>query len=304
MTSVAPEDANKIKEIIDKKIEETLPLVGESLTSNPKFEELLYKELLFFYRKTLKSNFDIEVSDDKNTVTITSYNSFVDCSKEDFNGKNKTFLRTIITIEGDYLVVDYNQGVLFDRSLLEKQGIYAEMPYESKMETYYSKKYVNKDGIELSENNYSDVYHFSDESNYVDVRERTMSSFHKPLFYLNCLASIPIHVMKAIVRNTYRKEDSLAVIHSNVATATMDGYEDIKSGLYLASADFPEMLRGKVLFAKTSDSSDRSFDIVDNYAENIEKAYEKAKEEFKKEFENSELKNTNPGIYEEIKMKL
>jgi hypothetical protein len=304
MTSVAPEDASKVKEIINKKIEETLPLVGEELTNNPKFEELLYKELLFFYRKTLKNDFDIEVSDDKNTVTITSFSSFADCTKKDFNGKNKTFLRTIITIEGDYLVVDYNQGVLFDRSLLEKQGIYAEMPYESKLETYYSKKYVNKEGIELSENNYSDVYHFSDESNYVDVRERTMSSFHKPLFYMNCLASIPIHVMKAIVRNTYRKEDSLAIIHSNVATATMDGYEDIKSGLYLASADFPEMLRGKVLIAKTMDSDDRSFDIVDNYAENIEKAYEKAKEEFKKEFENSELKDTNPGIYEEINKKL
>jgi hypothetical protein len=304
MTSVAPEDANKIKEVIDKKIDETLPLVGEKLTSNPKFRELLYKELLFFYRKTLKDDFDIEVSDDKNTITITSYNSFADCSEKDLNGKNKTFLRTIITIEGDYLVVDYNQGVLFDRSQLEKKGIYAEMPYESKMETYYSKKYVDKNGIEMSENNYSDVYHFSDESNYVDLRERTMSSFHKPLFYINCLASIPIHVMKATVRNTYRKEDSLAIIHSNVATATMDGYEDIKSGLYSASAEFPEMIRGKVLFAKTSDSADRSFDIVDNYAENIEKAYEKVKEEYKKEIEKSELKKTNPNIYEELIKKL
>ncbi len=304
MTSVAPEDANKIKEVIDKKIDETLPSIGEKLTKNPKFRELLYKELLFFYRKTLKDNYDIEISDDKNTVTITSYNSFADCSEKDLNGKNKTFLRTIITIEGDYLVVDYNQGVLFDRSQLEKKGIYAEMPYESKMETYYSKKYVDKDGIEMSENNYSDVYHFSDESNYVDLRERTMSSFHKPLFYMNCLASIPIHVMKATVRNTYRKDDSLAIIHSNVATATMDGYEDIKSGLYSASAEFPEMLRGKVLFAKTSDSADRSFDIIDNYAESIEKAYEKVKEEFKKELEKSDFKNTNSSIYEAMMKKM
>ncbi len=304
MTSVAPEDASKTKEIIDKKIEETLPLVSEKLSSNPKFRDFFYKELLFFYRKTLKDNFDIEVSDDKDTVTITNYNSYVDCSKDDFNGKNKTFMRTIITNEDDYLVVDYNQGVLFDRSLLEKQGIYAEMPYESKLETYYSKKYVDKDGIELSENNYTDVYHFSDESNYVDIRERTMSSFHKPLFYMNCLASIPIHVMKATVRNTYRKPDSLAVIHSNVATATMDGYEDIKSGLYSASVEFPEMIRGTTLFAKTSDTNDRSFDIIDNYAENIEKAYEKVKEDFKNGIEKSELKTTNPDIYEAIVKKL
>ena len=303
MASVTPENMLEVKEFFRTTIKDVKGQLNSKIVNNPKFEEVFFKEMAYFHRKTLNINFDVVVSEDKNSVSITSYSPVVDCSRPEFRGKNKAFLRSVFYLKDNNLVCEYNQGVLFDRRTLEKNGIRVELAYESKLETNYSTKYFDEFGIEYSFNSFSDVYPFDDESDDIDLREKTMSSFHKPVFSEYKLAEIPIHIMNASVRNTYRKKGSLAVIHSNVGTATRDGYKDITCALFVCHTTIPEMLRGGVMFAKTSEKSNNNnfrFGIVNDYSDTIENAYIKAREEFKKGIEQSSLKEYSKKTYDAL----
>ena len=288
------EKDDKFKEYYD----EIKDKLNKKIVDNPKFEELFFKELNFFFRKTLSIDYVIEVSEDSNSLTITSFNPVYDC-KEEFRGKNRSFLRTIFKLKDDNLVCDFNQGTLFDRKELEKSGMKAKLKYETKIETNYSTRFFDKDGIEYSDNSYSDVYHFDDDIEDIDLRERTMSSFHKPTFNEYQFPKMAIHVMHANVRNTYRKNDSLGIIHSNVAVATPDGYSNIVCALFTAHPSYPEMIRGGLMFARTPETNDGNykFELTNNYASNMDEAYKKATLEFKNGVLESNLKEYNEKIY-------
>ncbi len=301
MSNVSPVNMLEVKDFFRKTIMDVKGKLNPLMVNNPKFEELFFKELSFFYSKTRSINIEVLVSQDKNSVTITSYDPVVDCKKVEFRGNNKAFLRTIFYLKEDNLVCDYNQGVLFNRKILEKNGIYTSLDYESKLEVNYSMRFFDAFGIEYADNSFTDVYHYDSVSDDVNLREQIMSSFHKPLFYEYSLATIPIHVMKASVRNTYRKKDSLGIIHSNIGTATRDGYKDVVGALYSCHTAIPEMLRGKQVFAKTDVNSPFfKFQIVDNYAPTLNEAYVKVQKEFKKGVENSNLKDYSLKTYNEI----
>ncbi len=306
MASVNPEDLLETKEFFRSTIKDIKGELNPLMVNNPKFEELLYNELLFYVRKTGSIDFDIVISDDKNSVTITSYNQIQVCNIEDLSDKNRTFMKTVFSLKDTNLLCDYSQGVLFDRKDLENQGIRVELSYEAKLETFYSMRYFNQYGVEYSNNSYSDVYPFDDKSDDIDLRERVMSSFHKPVFNEYKLASIPIHVVKASVRNTYRKEEYLSVIHSNVGTATRDGYKDVNCRLYTCHPLTPEFLRGESLIARSSGDIVRGFrfEIENGYANSFEEAYSKAQQEFKDSIKDLELKESNSKIYNYLMEKL
>jgi hypothetical protein len=299
MTGVKPEDLLETKEFFRTTIKDIKGEINPLMVSNPKFEELLYNELLFYVRKTGNIDFDIVVSDDKNSVTITSYCPIQECGIKELNDKNRAFMKTIFFLKDTNLVCDYNQGVLFDREELEKQGMRVELSYESKLETFYSTRFFNQYGVEYSNNQYSDVYPFDDFAEDIDLRERVMSSFHKPIFNEYKLASIPIHVMKASVRNTYRKEEYISVIHSNIGIATRDGYKDVNCGLFTCHPLTPEYLRGESVIAKSKGDVVRGFrfEIENDYANSFEEAYSKAQQEFKESIKDLELKDSNSKIY-------
>ena len=299
MTSINPEDLLETKEFFRSTIKDIKGELNPLIVNNPKFEELLYNELLFYVRKTGNIDFDIAVSDDKNILTITSYSKIQECNVDALKEKNRAFMKTIFSLKDTNLVCDYNQGVLFDREELEKQGMRVELSYESKLETYYSTRYFNQYGVEYSNNQYSDVYPFDDYSSDIDLRERVMSSFHKPVFNEYKLANIPIHVMKASVRNTYRKEEYLSIVHSNIGTATREGYKDVNCGLYTCHPLTPEFLRGESLIARSSGDIVRGFrfEIENGYANSFEEAYNKAQQEFKEGIKDLELKESNSKIY-------
>lgn len=301
MSNPNPVSMLEVKDFFRTTIKDVESKLNPLIVNNPKFNELLFKELSFYYNKTQSIEMEIVVSDDKNSVTITSSQPVVDCRMKEFRGNNKSFLRTDFYLNGDNLVCDYNQGVLFDRKILEKNNIYTKLDYESKLEVNYSMRFFDAYGIEYSDNSFTDVYHYDNESSEVNLKEQVMSSFHKPLFYEYSLATIPIHVMKASVRNTYRKKDSLGIIHSNVGTATTDGYKDVMGALFTCHTAVPEMLRGKELFAKTNINSPLfKFDVVSSYASNLEDAHMKAQKEFKEGVEESNLKSYSLGTYNEI----
>lgn len=301
MSNVNPVNMLEVKDFFRKTIKDVEGKLNPLIVNNPKFEELFFKELSFFYSKTQSIDIEVLVSQDNNSVTITSYNPVVDCRNVEFRGNNKAFLRTFFYLKDDNLVCDYSQGVLFNRKILEKNGIYTNLDYESKLEVNYSMRFFDAVGIEYSDNSFTDVYHYDDVADDVNLREQIMSSFHKPLFYEYSLATIPIHVMKASVRNTYRKKDSLGIIHSNIGTATRDGYKDVVGALYSCHAAIPEMLRGKQVFAKTNVNSPFfKFQIVDNFAPTLDEACRKVQKEFKEGVENSHLKDYSLKTYNEI----
>ena len=289
----------EIKEFFRNTVIDVKGKLNSAIVNSPKFEEQFFKELAYFYSKTQNINFDVVVADDKNSVSITSYSPVVDCVNPLFRGKNKAFVRSVFSLSGDNLVCDFSQGVLFERKLIEESGVRVELDYEAKLETNYSVRYFDVDGIEYSDNSFSDVYPFTDEVEDVDLRERTLSSFHKPIFNEFQLPSIPIHVMKGMARNTYRKKGSFAVIHSNVGVATREGYKEVSSSLYACHPSIPEMLRGGEMFAKTT-GNDFKFEILNNYAPDMKQAYDKARNDLRKHLNDSNLKEYSKRTFDSL----
>ena len=286
----------ELKDFFRNSVNSVKEKINPVIVNNPIFEELLYKELSYFYGKTLSTNFDIVVSDDKNSVSITSFNPIVDFGNVALREKNSGFIKSVFYLENNNLVCDYNQGVLFDRKSIEESGIRTKVAYETKLETNYSRRYFDENGIEYSDNSFSDIYKFDYDKNEIDLRELVMSSFHKPQFSEYLLPTIPIHVMKGMARNTYRKKGSMAVIHSNIGIATSFGYKRVSSSLYACHPTIPEMLRGGILFAKT-DEDDFRFNLVGDYAPDMQKCYERAKNELKEAIINSNLKEYSEKTY-------
>ena len=299
MATITPEQMLETKNFFRTTIKDVRGKLNPVLINNPKFDEILYNELFFFVRKIGSTEMEVKVADDNNSVSIISYKPLLECSFPEFNGKNRAYMKTVIYLKDNNLVDEFNQGVLLDRKLIEANGMRAELQYQSKLETYYSVKYLTENGVEYSNSSYSDVYAFDDISDEIDLRERTLSSFHKPTFNEFQLPVIPIHVLGAKVRNTYRKLDSLAVIHSNVALGTRDGYKDVHCALFTCHPSMPELLRGAKMFAKSYGNAIMGFrfDLIDDYAPTMAEAYEKARTEFKKAIENCNLKEFNINMY-------
>ncbi len=267
-------DRINLREIFDS--------VDESLLRHPKFEESLMKEINYIYIKTSNSDVHVDVSLDKKSVIITSNKPVVDCSIPEFRGNNRAFIISKIYLNGENLYIDYSQGVLFDREKLEELGLRTTAIYESKFETLYLLKCFNKYGIEYSNSSYSDSYPLKQKEREVDVREQTLSSFHKPVFNEFKLPKGSIHILEANVRNTYKKEGEYSVIHTNVAKITNEGYKDVSCALFTTHFLFPEMLRGDKIIAKAIIHEGKYvFCVEGNYADTVEKAIERAREELR-----------------------
>ena len=294
-----PELEIEKKELYKTTLSEIKGTLNPEIFKNPVFEEMFFKEFNFFIFKTQSTNLDVIVAEDKNSLSITSYAPVTDCNPL-FVGKNKSFLRTVFFLEDNNLVIEYNQGVLYNRADIESAGDKVRLDYEAKLETNYSSKVFDKDGIQISDNSFVDCYPFDDKPEDIDLRERVMSSFHKPEFKIKGFPKIPIHVINATIRNTYRKYDSLGIIHSNMGIATRDGYKDLLCGLYTCSLDRPELLRGLNRFAQASgkNNAELKFEIVNDYAPDLTKAYEKALKEFKEAMEISNLSEFSKKTYD------
>lgn len=264
--------------------------LDSSLLKNPKFEDIFSKELNYYYYKTKNLNIDVKVSFDKKSVSITSFDPVLDCTIPEFRGKNKAYINTKFYLKDDNMYVEYAQGVLFDKEELKKNGMLTSSIYESKFETLYSLKCYNKYGIEYSNSSYSDVYPLSQKVDDINVSEQTQSSFHKPTFNEFKLPKPSIHVLNAIVRNTYRKEGSLSIIHANNAIITSDGYKDVACSLFTTHFMFPDMLRGDRMIAKAEEFEGKYvFTIDEKYAATIEEGYEKAKKELAEKLYSEEI---------------
>lgn len=273
----------EIKEKIKSILEDVKPKLNEKLVENPRFDDVVTKELNYIYRRTATLDVNTEISLDKNYVTFTCGAPVIDCSLPEFAGLNKTFIKTVISLKGDDMHVEYNQGVLFDREELEKHNMKTHLKYESKLETYYALKCYTKEGIEYSNNSYADSYPLSEKMNDVILRDKISSSFYRPEFYEYSLAKIPIHVLGAQVRNTYRKKDQIEVIHNNYAIATKDGYEGVNCSLVSCSTTFPENIIGEDNIATSIETDGKYVFVVDKaFAETVEEGMKKAKENLKK----------------------
>lgn len=276
--------ASDIKNHFSQILEDTKKKLNPIMINNPKFDELFTRELEYVWYKTDSLDFQVNVSPNGDFVSIISNKPIVDCTLSEFRGNNIAFIKTDFKLLEDNLLIEYNQGVLFDRKLLEKSGFRAIMQYETRFETYYTIKCVNKDGVEYSNSSYIDNYPLNDKSSDINVKEKTLSSFYKPSFYENKLPKASIHMLEASVRNTYRKKGSYAVIHNNVAKVTRDGYKDVNCSLAKVHPLFPDLLRGEKILARTTPTNGKYiFQIQDNYAGSIEELYQKASDDLKKE---------------------
>ncbi len=290
--------------IFHKYIDSCIGQIDKKLSNNPKFLELFMKELNFLYRKTQNTTYSVQVNPEGTSVSITSYNPLVDCGIA-FRNRNRGFFRTTISLVGDNMKLEYCQGVLFDRKTLDEKGMRVNFQYGSKMETEYTCNYYDSNGIEYSNSSYKDINYFDDSSKDIDLREKVMSSLYKPVFSEYQLAVKPVHIVRANIRNTYRRNESLAIIHSNVCFADRKGYHDLVCSLYTSHPLFPEMLRGAALIAKTSgEDNNLKFDIVSNYADNFDDLYQKAYNEFKEGLATSPLALKNSTMFDALVKRL
>lgn len=271
-----------LKTVKNQQLEKVKQELDPTLANNPSFDDVFLKELKYICFKTHSIDVDIDISHDKKQVSLTSLTPVMTCSVDKLNGTNKSYINSKIYVNNKDMIVEYNQGVVFDRRRLEKQGFKSYALFESRLETYYSLSCYDEFGFEYSDSSYIDSYPVSKRVVDIDVKEEMESSFHKPEFNLNMLPKSPIHVINAEARNTYRKKGSYSVIHTNMATITPEGYKDVKCGLYTTHYLTPELLRGEKRIARAVEHEGRYIFIIDrNYADSIEEGYKRAKRELK-----------------------
>jgi hypothetical protein len=274
-----------------------LSILNTNLTSNPKFMEAFTRELKYVVYKTHSDDFNIYTSPNGDSVTIMSTKPMADCAIKDFNGANSSFINIVIRLNGDDLYDEYSQGVIFDRKKVEESGIRTLAHYETKLETTYFLSCYTKDGIEFSNSSFSDNYPLKVKTKEVDLRDQVLSSFHKPVFMENSLPKAPIHILKAKARNTYRKKDNLSVIHTNMATMTANGYEDVLCSLHAVHPLYPDLLRGSSLIAKSIEQDGKFIFIADEtYAKTVEEGFAKARKEALQNLEQSK-ESINETVY-------
>ena len=272
-------------------------ILDPSLTNNPKFMEIFTKEVKYVRYKTNSDNFYIYTSQDGKEVTILSTNPVIDCALKEFNGENSSFIYIVIRLNGNDLYDEYSQGVLFDRKKIEQTGMRTVARYESKLETTYYLNCYNQNGIEYSNSSFTDTYPLRQKRNEIDLRDQVLSSFHKPVFMESALPKAPIHILKAKARNTYRKKNEISIIHTNLATITTKGYEDVVCCLHAVHPLFPDLLRGSDLIAKSVEQNGKYIFVVDtNYAPSVEEGYKRAKRDTRINLEQSR-ENLNDEVY-------
>ena len=275
-----------VEEIKNPKLEQAKKELDSLLANNPSFDDVFLKELRYLSYKTQDDNIEMKISDDKKSVSLTTFSPIVDYSIPDFKGSNESYINSKIYLKDDNMILETSQGVLFDRKELEKSGYTTYAVYESKLETLYSYYCYDKYGFEYSNSSYSDTYPINKPMEELNAMEQTNSSFHKPEFYEYMLPKHPIHMLGASVRNVYRKKGSYAVIHANVAKITTRGYENVNCALYTTHYLTPKLLRGEKKIAKSVEHEGRYIFIIDKkYAESVEEGYNKAREELKNELE-------------------
>ena len=293
-------NSNEVKEKFKGILEDIKGKINKDIVSNPKFDEYFLNELDYIYSKT--NNIDIKVypAFDNNSVSIINNAPLTDCAKEEFNGNNKNMFKTTFYLKNGNLFIDYDQGTLVDREVLEMANLKSSFKYESKLETNYSMRCFTKKGVEYSNNSYSDSYFLGTKSESTNMKDAVLSSFHKPIFSEYKLAKTPIHVLNATVRNTYRKKGEFGVIHTNHAICTSKGYENVICSLYTVHPMFPELLRGETKIAKSIEKDGKYIFVVENdYSKNVTEGIKKANTEFKKALEEQKEK-IDKNIYDDI----
>ena len=294
------EDNNDLAEKFNNILEEVKGKINKSIVENEKFETLFINELNFMHFKTSSTDIDVDIALDKNYVSLICNAPLINCARNEFDGKNKNFFKTTFYIKNDNLFVEYDQGTLFDKNELEKNGFKASTTYNSKLEVNYSMRCFTKEGIEYSNSSYKDCYLMDVVYDEANLKEIVLSSFHKPIFSEYKLAKSPIHLLSANIRNTYRKLEEYAIIHTNAGKCTKEGYKDVCCLLYSAHPMFPDLLRGESRIAKTVEMDGKYvFVIENNYAENVNAGIEKAKKFFKDELE-KEKDNIDENIYKKV----
>ena len=290
----------EVKEKFDIILKDVKGKINNEFLSNPKFEELFLGELNYIYFKTASLEIDIDVALDKNYVSIISNAPLINCSKKEFDGNNKNYFKTTFYMKNGNLFIDYDQGTLINREVLESANLESSFAYESKLETNYSMRCFTKGGVEYSNNSYSDIYFLDTNCESTNIKEVVSSSFHKPTFSEYKLAKVPIHSLNASIRNTYRKKGEFGVIHTNHAIFTKNKYENVICSLYTVHPMFPELLRGETKIAKSVENDGKYIFVVENdYSENVTEGIKKANVEFKKKLE-EEKEKINKNIYEDI----
>ena len=290
----------EINEKFKSILEDVKGKINDEILSNPKFEELFLNELNYIYFKTASVDVDIDIALDKNYVSIISNAPLINCERKEFDGNNKNYFKTTFYLKNGNLFIDYDQGTLVDREVLEMANLKSSFKYESKLETNYSMRCFTKKGVEYSNNSYSDSYFLGTKSESTNMKDAVLSSFHKPIFSEYKLAKTPIHVLNATVRNTYRKKGEFGVIHTNHAICTSKGYENVICSLYTVHPMFPELLRGETKIAKSIEKDGKYIFVVENdYSKNVTEGIKKANTEFKKALEEQKEK-IDKNIYDDI----
>lgn len=292
--------------IVETTAEEMYRSIQYSLNSeiigNPKFKELFLREVNYIYYKTGNKKIILELKAGNSLVSIKSYNKVVDCRRE-LVEKNESFIESVFYLFEDDLVFETAQGIIFKKSDLEALGLRTPLSYETKLETNYTQRIFNKEGIEFSSSSYSDSYPLKTLFDDVDIENLITSSFYYPTFNTFHLPEIPIHVAVAKIRNTYRNMDSLHIIHSNIGEVDREGYKNITAMLATTHFQYPELLRADLIFARVNGNKneDLTFKVIDTtYGRSVQEIFDKTKQEFIRDIDRSFIKKDNPQIFESL----
>ena len=122
--------------------------LDSALINNPGFDDAFLNEIKYIFYKTHDEDIKMNISDDKRTVSLTSFSPIVDCAIPEFRGANTAYLNSKIYLnDDDNMYVEYSQGLLLDKKDLEAKGYVTSARYNSKFETLYTLTCYDKFGF-------------------------------------------------------------------------------------------------------------------------------------------------------------
>ena len=294
------DDSFKVKVFKDKVFLER-ENIDERLLANLRFNSVVETACSNLV-DSIDGTFDFKISTDGKDVVIMSEGILR-------KGKNKCgenlALKTItISLEGDSMVVDEAFGWLDDRESLNQMGVDLHQKYSCALSTSYKHSIFDNDGLEISNSFFGDFLFLLNDEYTIDVlKQRVLTSSHRPDFYSNRLAKLPTFCGNAVSRCVYRDYENLAIAYvMNATDVKQNSFFEVENSICEVFDDWPHDLR--VLTEKPIAVWDKkTYKYVTKYKysnQTLEEAKNDLREKFAENVESSKIKECYPEYYQAL----
>lgn len=259
-------NCEEIGEFFKRAFESIKGNINPSFISNPQFQREFYGAFYIPSLTIRPFKCQVKVSDNGN-ITI-----FGEGVSKDFDGDCNCFVSTIISLNGNSMVIDKSQGKLHQGETFNKEK-------GKVLSTSYSQNIIDENGIELSCSTLYDTLPIKDSLKNVNISDVVLDC--RPTFYNTLLPEKSKYFSDDVrLSNKYRTYDNLGIVYETSGRMNHNGVPyDVEELVTLTSVDYPDRLVTFSDYPLAFFSKDSKEWVVTS-GENFETACDQVKKQF------------------------